>query len=67
MHDGTIAQGNAWLASHVPTILNSKAYQSGTTAVFTKSGSFFDHYSLPGTTEQLLGLPRLASASAARP
>ena len=104
MHDGTIAQGDAWLASHLPAILNSKQYQAGTTAVFitwdegsggypiedcddsavtdtscivptivispttpagTKSGTFFDHYSLLGTTEQLLGLPRLASASSA--
>jgi hypothetical protein len=104
MHDGTIAQGNAWLASHLPTILNSKEYLSGTTAVFitwdegsggypiedcdntgvtdtscivptivispstrvgTRSRSFFDHYSLLGTTEQLLRLPKLASASSA--
>jgi phosphatidylinositol-3-phosphatase len=104
MHDGTIAQGDAWLASHLPAILNSKQYQSGTTALFitwdegsggypiedcdntsvtdtscivptivispstpagTTSGSFFDHYSLLGTTEQLLGLPKLASASSA--
>jgi hypothetical protein len=104
MHDGTIVQGNAWLASHLPAILNSPEYQSGTTAVFitwdegsggypiedcddigvtdtscivpmivispstradTKSGSFFDHYSLLGTTEQLLGLPKLASAASA--
>jgi hypothetical protein len=104
MHDGTIAQGNAWLASHLPAILNSKQYQAGTTVVFitwdegsggypiedcddstvtdtscivptivispttpagTKSGTFFDHYSLLGTTEQLLGLPKLASASSA--
>ena len=104
MHDGTIAQGNAWLASHLPAILNSKEYRSGTTAVFitwdegaggypiedcdntsvtdtscivptivispstrahTRSGSFFDHYSLLRTTEQLLGLPTLASASSA--
>jgi hypothetical protein len=102
MHDGTIAQGDAWLAGHLPAILNSKQYQSGTTAVFitwdegsggypiedcdntsvtdtscivptivispstpagTTSGPFFDHYSLLGTTEQLLGLPKLASAS----
>jgi hypothetical protein len=104
MHDGTIAQGDAWLASHLPAILDSKQYQSGTTAVFitwdegsggypiedcddtsvtdtscvvptivispstpagATSGSFLDHYSLLGTTEQLLGLPKLASASSA--
>src|SRR6201987_4031741 len=34
MHDGTVAQGNAWLSSHLPAILNSKEYQAGTTAVF---------------------------------
>ena len=105
MHDGTIAQGDAWLARHVPTILNSKQYKAGTTAVFitwdegsggypiedcddatvtdtsckvptvvispttpagTRSRTFFDHYSLLGTTEQLLGLPRLASAASAK-
>lgn len=26
MHDGTIAQGDAWLAEHVPVILNSPAF-----------------------------------------
>ncbi|MGH3171792.1 MAG: alkaline phosphatase family protein, partial [Trebonia sp.] len=91
-------------ASHLPVILGSKEYRSGTTAVFitwdegsggypiedcddtdvtdtscivptivispstpagTVSRSFFDHYSLLGTTEQLLGLPKLASASSA--
>jgi hypothetical protein len=104
MHDGTIAHGDAWLASHLPVILNSTPYKSGTTAVFitwdegsggrtfkecdetdvtnascivptivispttpagTRSGTFFSHYSLLATTEQLLGLPRLASASSA--
>jgi phospholipase C len=34
MHDGTVAQGDAWLASNLPLILNSKEYQAGTTAVF---------------------------------
>jgi phospholipase C len=34
MHTGTIAQGDAWLASNLPSILNSAAYQSGSTAVF---------------------------------
>jgi phosphatidylinositol-3-phosphatase len=104
MHDGTIAQGDAWLASNLPTILHSKEYQSGSTAVFitwdegsggysiedcddsastdnschvptivispttpagATSGTFFDHYSLLATTEQLLGLPKLASAASA--
>src|SRR5262249_3703142 len=29
MHDGTVAQGDAWLQANVPTILNSSAYQNG--------------------------------------
>jgi phospholipase C len=102
MHNGTIAQGDAWLAKNLPAILNSKQYQAGTTAVFitwdegsggypiedcddttstdtscrvptivispstparTTSGTFFSHYSLLATTEQLLGLPKLGQAS----
>lgn len=100
MHDGTIAQGDTWLANNLPAIFNSTAYQSGTTAVFltwdegeggssndcatnttdigchvativispstvpgTTSGTLFNHYSLLGTAEQLLGLPALGSAS----
>jgi len=104
MHDGTIAQGDAWLASHLPAILNSRQYRAGTTAVFitwdegaggypvedcgpttvtdascrvptivispstpagTTSGTFYSHYSLLATTEELLGLPRLGQASSA--
>lgn len=34
MHDGTIAQGDSWLASNLPTILASPEYTSGSTAVF---------------------------------
>ena len=34
MHDGTTAQGDAWLSSHLPAILNSEQYRAGTTAVF---------------------------------
>lgn len=34
MHDGTIAQGDAWLSSNLPTILASPEYTSGSTAVF---------------------------------
>jgi phospholipase C len=102
MHDGTIAQGNAWLAANLPTILDSSQYRAGTTAVFltwdegsggypiedcddtaatdascrvativispstppgTTSGTFYSHYSLLATTEQLLGLPRLGQAA----
>src|SRR5438105_2998371 len=29
MHDGTIADGDTWLATHVPLILNSAAYKQG--------------------------------------
>jgi len=101
MHDGTIAQGDAWLAANLPAILNSRQYQAGSTAVLitwdegaggypiedcddattdascrvptivispstpagTTSRAFFSHYSLLGTTEELLGLPRLGQAS----
>jgi phospholipase C len=102
MHDGTIAQGDAWLGRNLPAILNSRPYRAGTTAVFitwdegaggypvedcddttttdtscrvativispstpagATSGTFFTHYSLLGTTEQLLGLPKLGQAS----
>jgi phospholipase C len=100
MHDGTIAQGDSWLASNLPTIFNSPEYQNGSTAVFltwdegeggkatqcatnttdvgchvativispstkpgTSSGTLFNHYSLLGTAEQLLGLPKLGLAS----
>jgi phospholipase C len=34
MHDGTIAQGDSWLSSNLPTILNSSEYTSGSTAIF---------------------------------
>jgi phospholipase C len=34
MHDGTIAQGDTWLARHLPAILGSKEYRAGSTAVF---------------------------------
>jgi phospholipase C len=102
MHDGTVAQGNAWLASNVPTILSSSEYQSGTTALIitwdegeegtsndcatnttdvgchvativvspstppgTQSSTLFNHYSLLGSTEQLLGVPPLGEAASA--
>jgi phospholipase C len=101
MHDGTIADGDSWLARHLPAILNSREYRSRTTAVFitwdegsggypvegcatntgdascrvativispttpagVTSGTLFNHYSLLGTTEQLLGLPKLGQAA----
>src|SRR5690242_14039987 len=34
MHNGTIAQGSKWLASHLPAMLNSAQYKNGSTAVF---------------------------------
>jgi hypothetical protein len=34
MHNGTIAQGDNWLAKNVPVILNSSAFKTGTLAVF---------------------------------
>jgi hypothetical protein len=33
MHDGTVADGNAWLSNNLPSIFNSSEYQSGTTVV----------------------------------
>jgi phosphatidylinositol-3-phosphatase len=103
MHDGSVSKGDSWLKSNLPTILNSSAYTSGTTAVFitwdegsggssgencatntsdqschvatlvispstkagSTSGTFFNHYGLLGTAEQLLGLPLLGSAASA--
>ena len=102
MHDGTVAQGDSWLQSNLPAILNSPQYRSGNLAVFvtwdegeggtsndcatnttdvgchvatlvisptttpgTQSSTLFNHYSLLGTTEDLLGLPRLGQASGA--
>jgi hypothetical protein len=103
MHDGTIAQGDAWLSANLPTILNSSEYTSGSTAVIvtwdegtggktgedcsanttdtsclvativvspstpagSTSATLFNHYSLLGTTEGLLGLPALGAASSA--
>jgi len=101
MHDGTIADGDKWLAANLPTILNSPEYTGGSTAVFitwdegeggtatrcatnktdvgchvativispstkpgTRSATLFNHYSLLGTAEQLLGLPALGEAAA---
>jgi phospholipase C len=105
MHDGTIAQGDKWLAAHLPAILGSSAYTSGATAIFitwdegsggstaehcynntsdqscrvatvvispstpagTRSGTFFNHYGLLATAEQLLGLPFIRQAASATP
>jgi phospholipase C len=101
MHDGTIADGDNWLAANLPAILGSPEYRNGSTAVFitwdegsggktgedcaanttdpschvativispstppgTVSGTLFNHYSLLGTAEQLLGLPKLGLAA----
>jgi phosphatidylinositol-3-phosphatase len=99
MHDGTIAQGDAWLQANVPAIVNSSEYQSGTVALVitwdegeggssndcatnttdvgchaativvspstapgTQSATLFNHYSLLGSTEQLLGVAPLDEA-----
>ncbi len=100
MHDGTIADGNRWLAKNLPPILRSREYRSGSTVVMitwdegeggssnrcarnttdvgchvativispstkagTRSGKLFNHYSLLGTAEQLLHLPKLGRAA----
>ncbi len=34
MHDGTVAQGDAWLAKNLPKILHSSEYRSGHTVIF---------------------------------
>ena len=34
MHDGTVAQGDSWLAANLPTIVNSSDYMSGSVVVF---------------------------------
>jgi hypothetical protein len=34
MHDGTVAQGDSWLRKHLPKILSSNEYKSGSTVVF---------------------------------
>ena len=102
MHDGTIAQGDTWLANNLPAIFNSPQYKAGSVALFltwdegeggtatdcatnttdvgchvativvspstvagTQSGTLFNHYSLLGTTEQLLGVPPLGQAAGA--
>jgi hypothetical protein len=39
---------------------------SPSTPAGTRSGTFFSHYSLLRTTEELLGLPKLGQASSAR-
>jgi hypothetical protein len=43
---------------HVATIVVSPSTKPG-----TKSGTLFNHYSLLGTAEQLLGLPKLGLAA----
>ena len=100
MHDGTVAQGDSWLAKHLPAILNSPQYRNGSTVVFitwdegeggsasqcatnttdvgchvativvspstkpgTRSAKLFNHYSLLGSAEQLLHLPKLGQAA----
>lgn len=100
MHDGSVAQGDAWLAGQLPRILASPQYRDNSTAVFitwdegaggstsrcatnttdvgchvailvispstpagSRSATLFNHYSLLGTAEQLLGLPRLGRAA----
>jgi phospholipase C len=34
MHNGTVADGNKWLSSALPTILNSAEYRNGSTVIF---------------------------------
>ena len=64
IHDCPIATGGSWLRRWVSAIVSSAEYRSGATVLFvTRPATPFDHYSLPKTTEQLLGLEgRLAHA-----
>jgi phosphatidylinositol-3-phosphatase len=34
MHNGTVADGNKWLSSNLPAILNSAEYRNGSTVIF---------------------------------
>jgi len=54
----TFDEGNA--DNHVPTIVAAPSVPSGTT-----SATYFDHYSLLRTAEELLGLPPIHNASSA--
>ena len=91
MHDGMIQQGDTWLSTFVPKVINSSPYQSGNTVLVitwdtddrssanrapalvispsvipgTQVATPFNHYSLLQTSEDLLGLPRLANAKTA--
>jgi hypothetical protein len=91
MHDGTIAQGDAWLHAFMGQVFSTPQWQAGNTAVFitfdeddssqnnqvytaviapsvkpgTQSSTYFSHYSLLRTTEDLLGLSAIGNAAAA--
>jgi phospholipase C len=102
MHDGSVTQGDAWLAHTFPEILSSTEYRNASVVLFltwdegeggssdncaenttdvgchvativvspstrpdTRSPTLFNHYSLLGSTERLLGLPLLGRAASA--
>jgi hypothetical protein len=54
--DAAHADSAAYPSCHVATVVMSPYTQPG-----TRSGSYFNHLSLLGTAEDLLGLPRLAT------
>jgi hypothetical protein len=93
MHDGSIAQGDAFVRGFVPAIIASSAFRAGGVLFITfdegssdagslgdagghvatfvvaadlaagyRDRAYTDHWSLLRTTEELLGLPCLASA-----
>ena len=99
-HDGTVGQGDDWLRTHLPAILDAGDYRRGEVVVFitwdegeggssndcarntsdvgchvativvspstsasTRSGELFSHYSLLGSTEQLLHVRLLGEAA----
>ncbi len=59
-HRHDCATNTTDIGCHVATIVVSPS-----TAASTQSGTLFNHYSLLGSTEQLLGVPPLGQAAGA--
>jgi phospholipase C len=61
MHDGTIAEGDTWLKSNLPTILNSPEYLAGNTVIFITwdegSGGSTGENCVSNTTDQSCHVP----------
>ena len=70
MHDGTVAEGDSWLARNLPTILNSADYQAGNVAVFItwdEGGVAYERRLPSNTTDVGCRVPPSWSARALRP